>query len=256
LAVKNHIASMPARQAASASLLAALLALSPLAPAALAQSSRKPARMPPPSSSYLRYLDKEGFFTVDYPDNWRTYPAGHAVSIAPDGGLAPGGGRQQLLVYGVVLSHYAPYASPATRRKLSLRQHYAPYEDTTRARDVLEDITDDLVRQIVDVDPNLRVLEGSARPATIDGAPGFSVPLTGRSPVTGEGERGELLVRSLPDGHAIYALSIAPARDYEAFQAAFARMMRTLVVNDEAVHAAMRLRPLAGVARRGAPKPE
>ncbi|HEV8195398.1 MAG TPA: hypothetical protein VGP87_02055 [Gemmatimonadales bacterium] len=252
----NHIASIRARQAAPAALLAALMALSPLVPATLAQSNRKSARMPPPSSTFLRHLDKGGFFTVDYPDNWRTYPAGHAVSIAPEGGLAPGGGRQQLLVYGVVISHYSPYASPATRRKLSLRHHYAPFEDTTRARDVLEDITDDLVRQIVDVNPNLRVLEGSARPATIDGAPGFSVPLTGRSPVTGEGERGELVVRSLPDGHAIYVLSIAPARDYEAFQTAFARMMRTLVVNDDAVHAAARLRPLAGVAKRGTPKPE
>jgi hypothetical protein len=77
-------------------------------------------------------------------------------------------------------------------------------------------------------------------------APGFSVLLSGRSPVTGEDERATLFTRSLPDGHVIYALSIAPARLSEALDRSFVRMMRTLVVNDDAIHRGNRGRPVVG----------
>ena len=200
--------------------------------------------IPAPSNRFLRFVQPSGFFTIDYPDNWRTFPSAYAVSMAPEGGvLTTGENGQQVMVYGVILNHYAPFAGPAARRDLSLQHNYAPFEDTTSSRGTLEDATDDLVRQIMAANPYLRAEEGSARPETIDGAPGFSVLLTGRSPVTGEEERATLFTRSLPDGHVIYALSIAPARSFDALDRTFVRMIRTLVVNDDAVHRANRRRP-------------
>ena len=77
---------------------------------------------------------------------------------------------------------------------------------------------------------------GPARPERIDAAPGFSVLLSGRSPVTGEEERVTLYTRGLPDGHVVYALFTVPGRGYAAMQPTFARMLRTLMVNDEAAH--------------------
>jgi Zn-dependent protease with chaperone function len=203
-------------------------------------------QIPPPSTRFLRFVQPSGFFTVDYPDNWRTYPSGYAVSMAPEGGVQVGANGRQVIVYGVIINHYAPFAGPIARRNLSLQHHYAPFEDTTSNRGTLEDATDDLVRQIMVANSYLRAEDGSARPETIDGAPGFSVLLSGLSPVTGEDERATLFTRSLPDGHVIYALSIAPARDSDALDRSFVRMMRTLVVNDDAIHRATRRRPLVG----------
>jgi hypothetical protein len=102
------------------------------------------------------------------------------------------------------------------------------------------------VRQIMAANTYLRAEDASARPETIDGAPGFSVLLSGRSPVTGEDERATLFTRSLPDGHVIYALSISPARLSDGIDRSFVRMMRTLVVNDDAIHRGTRARPLVG----------
>ncbi len=202
--------------------------------------------IPSPSTRFLRFVQPSGFFTIDYPDNWRTYGSGYAVSMAPEGGVLSTDNGQQVLVYGVILNHYAPFEGATARRNQSLQHNYAPFEDTTATRGTLEDATDDLVRQIMAANPYLRAEDGSARPETIDGAPGFSVLLNGRSPVTGEDERTTLFTRSLPDGHVIYALSVTPARHYDALDRAFVRMMRTLVVNDDAIHRTARKRPLVG----------
>ncbi|HEU5217057.1 MAG TPA: M48 family metallopeptidase [Gemmatimonadales bacterium] len=199
----------------------------------------------PPSTRFLRFVQPSGFFTVDYPDNWRTYSSGYAVTMAPQGGMLGAPDGRQVIAYGVIINHYSPFAGDWTRRNLSLQHHYAPFEDTTRTRGTLEDATDDLVRQIMTTNTYLRAEDGSARPETIDGAPGFSVLLSGVSPVTGEEERATLFTRSLPDGHVIYALAIVPAKSFDELDRTFVRMMRTLVVNDDAIHRG-RNRPLVG----------
>lgn len=45
-----------------------------------------------------------------------------------------------------------------------------------------------------------------------------------------------LHTRGLPDGHVVYALFTVPGRGYDAMQPTFARMLRTLIINDEAAH--------------------
>ena len=44
------------------------------------------------------------------------------------------------------------------------------------------------------------------------------------------------MTRELGDGHVLYALLIAPDRDYAAVSPAFTRMVQSLRVNDETVH--------------------
>jgi Zn-dependent protease with chaperone function len=194
-------------------------------------------RVDPPSSRFVRFRQPNGFFTVDLPDNWATYPSGFAVTMAPRGGIVSStrDGRQ-VLSYGVVMSHYAPFEGEATRRSQSLERSYAPFEDRVAPRGTLEDATDDLVRTIQSVNPYLRAETGSARREEIDGAPGFSVLLSGRSPVTGEEERVTVYTRGLPDGHVFYALGVGPGRDYSSIDQTFTRMMRTLRVNDATAH--------------------
>ena len=194
-----------------------------------------------PSSAFARFAHSTGFFTIDYPNNWRTYGSGMAVSMAPTGGVVESTDGQQVMVYGVIVNHYAPFAGEESRRSQSLQRSYAPFEDRTIPRGTLEDATDDLVRTILDANPYLRAETGSAQSEVIDGAAGFSVVLSGNSPATGQEERVTVYTRGLTDGHVIYALGITPGPSASTFDPVFRRMMRTLNVNDAAAHRATRV---------------
>jgi hypothetical protein len=60
--------------------------------------------------------------------------------------------------------------------------------------------------------------------------------LSGRSPVTGQDENVTVVTRGLPDGHVLYALCIVPGSGSQAMTRTFARMLRSLNVNDDAAH--------------------
>jgi Zn-dependent protease with chaperone function len=197
-----------------------------------------PVSIPAPSARFIRFAQPNGFFTIQHPSNWRAYPSGYAVSIAPDGGVVDDGNGRTDMVYGVIINHYAPFQGETDRWSGSLRHHYAPFEDRSRARGTLEDATDDLIRQILSSNSYLSAPDGSAQSEQLDGWPAYSVVLSGRSPVTGENERVTATTRSLPDGHVIYALCIAPSRMYNAINETCTRMLQTLMVNDEAAHRA------------------
>ncbi len=62
--------------------------------------------------------------------------------------------------------------------------------------------------------------------------------LSGRSPITGQEERVTVLTRGLSDDHVLYALCIVPGSGYDSMARTFARMLRTLNVNDDAAHRA------------------
>jgi Zn-dependent protease with chaperone function len=194
------------------------------------------ARVDPPSSRFLRFEHPAGFFTMDYPDNWNVYPAGLAVSLAPEGGVITRSDGRQHLLYGVIVNHYAPFTGATDRWRGNLQRNYVPFEDRTNARTTLEDATDDLVSTILSSNSYLSAEAGPARPERIDAASGFSVQLSGISPVTGEEERVTVHTRGLADGHVIYVLFTVPGRGYDAIQPTFARMLRTLVVDDQAAH--------------------
>jgi len=174
----------------------------------------------PPSSRLATYRQRDGFFAIQYPDNWRPYEPdnGFGVTIVPNGGVVDTGNGQQSIIYGVIVNHYDPFQARNTRRAPSL-----------------DEATQDLVAQITQSNTHLRPT-GSRRRETIDGAPALSQVLSGRSPVTGEEERVTVFTRELPDGHVVYALFIAPGRDYATMAPIFSRMVRTLQVNDEVAH--------------------
>jgi len=194
--------------------------------------------LPAPSTRFLQFDQRNGLFTIAYPDNWRTYGAntGYAVSIAPEGGVVETANGQQAMLYGVIVNHYAPFEGDSVRRSGSASRSYAPFEDTPQWNGSLEDATDDLVRQLIRSNSYLRAQEGHARRELIDGAASYSVILSGRSPVTGQDERVTVVTRGLSDSHVIYALSIVPGGVNDAMTQTFTRMLRSMTVNDEAGH--------------------
>ncbi len=194
--------------------------------------------VPAPSSRFAQFQHRTGFFTVQYPDNWRSYaPAtGYAVSIAPPGGVAETSDGQQAMVYGFIVNHYEPFDGATERLNQSFQRSYAPFEDRTKPRGALEDATDDLVRQVLRSNSYLSTEFNSAKAEVIDGMKGYSVLLNGRSPLTNEDERVTLYTRGLTDGHVVYALCVAPSRDATVSDRTCLRMMRSLIIDDNAAH--------------------
>jgi Zn-dependent protease with chaperone function len=208
------------------------------------EDSRNPAsgrfelRVDEPSSRFQRFEQRDGFFTIEHPDNWRSYGSdpGFAVSIAPHGGVVDTGDGRQAMLYGVIVNHYAPFEGETDRQRQSQQRNYAPFEDTAGWRGSLEDATDDLVRQLIRSNSYLRAQDGQVRREQIDGASSFSVVLSGRSPVTGQDERVTVVTRGVSDGHVIYALCVVPGSGYDSMARTFTRMLRTLSVDDDAFH--------------------
>jgi Zn-dependent protease with chaperone function len=201
-------------------------------------SGQYDVRVDQPSSRFQRFEQRNGYFTIDYPDNWRAYAAdsGYAVSMAPDGGVVDTGNGQQAMLYGVIVNHYAPFEGETQRQLESRQRNYAPFEDTSWSAGSLEDATDDLVRQIVRTNSYLQAQDGQARREQVDGRSSYSVALSGRSPVTGQEEKVTVVTRGLADGHVIYALCIVPGRGYDSMTRTFTQMLRTLTVNEDALH--------------------
>jgi Zn-dependent protease with chaperone function len=172
-----------------------------------------------PSSRFSSFRQRDDFFEVQHPDNWRAYEAenGFGVTIVPEGGVVETEDGQQSIVEGVIVNHYDPIEGRS-------------------GRTTLDSALQDLTAQIRQSNTHLRST-GSVRRETIDGQAARSLVLAGPSPVTGDEERVTVFARQMGDGHIIYALFIAPARDYPALSRTFTQMMNSMRVNDEAAHA-------------------
>ena len=184
-----------------------------------------------PSSRMRTFRQRDGFFEIQYPDNWRVAEArdGYAVTILPEGGAVRASSGEQALVYGVVINHYEPFEG-------SVGGVYSDRREPVTGTGHLEQATNDLVNQLVQSNRHLSLVRNSTRRQTIDGARALSVVLGGTSPVTRAEERVTVFTRELPDGHVIYSLFIAPNRDYTALADTFQRMVSTLRVNDQSAH--------------------
>lgn len=194
--------------------------------------------IPPPSTRFLAYNHPSGFFTLSHPDNWQPMQVAgsFATTIAPLAGVVTRPNGMQAIGYGVVINHYHPFEGETSRWDGSVQQNYAPFESRIPPRGTLEDATDDLIRNILRANPYLKATRGSAKPEVIDDMPAYSVLMTGISPLTGEEETVKAFTRALADDHVIYALCIAPTREFAEMDRTFSRMVRTLIVNEQTTH--------------------
>jgi len=181
-------------------------------------------RVEAPSTRFVDFRQRDDFFEMQIPSNWRAYEAdnGFGVTIVPDGGMVDQGNGEQSIVYGVIVNHYDPFEGG--------------YNTGRRGGSgTLDQATSDLVNQIRQTNTYLRSASRGRR-ETIDGEPALSTVLSGTSPVTGEEERVTVYTRQMDDGHVVYALLIAPGRDYGVMGPAFSRMLQSFRVNDQVAH--------------------
>jgi Zn-dependent protease with chaperone function len=198
-------------------------------------------RVDRPSTSFRSFEQRGGFFSVDYPENWRIYEPtnGYGATLAPQGGYVDTGDEERNLVYGVIINHYDPIDHEVSERFGGGDSAGAGFVDGAGrvvSRTNLARATNDLIAQILRSNPNLKLTPNSQRLDTVSGAAALSLILAGRSEVTGQEERVTVFTRELPDDDVIYALFIAPGRDYDALSSTFDRMIASLEVNDRAAH--------------------
>jgi beta-barrel assembly-enhancing protease len=184
-------------------------------------------RVAGPSEEFQTYTQRDGLFEIEYPDNWQVHEAthGYGVTIAPEGGLVDAGGVEMDLVSGVIVNHYAPLEDGSGDGRALIAGNTS-----------LIHATNDLLGQILRLNPDMEVVRNSERRSRIDGAESISVVLSGRSPVTRQEERVTVFSREIPDEHVIYALFVAPERDYNRLNETFNRMISSLRVSNQPVH--------------------
>jgi Zn-dependent protease with chaperone function len=195
-----------------------------------------------PSSNYRTFEQRTGFFRIAVPENWVAYePAhGYGVTLAPKGGLVDAGTQERNLVVGMIVNHYDPIERDddrfGGRGASGLGSAYIERDGRLVSSTHLAAATDDLVAQILKSNRNLQVVPGSQRTDTLSGNAALSVVLGGTSATTGAEERVTVFTRELTDDDVIYALVIAPGRDYYQLARTFNHMIDSLEVNDQAVH--------------------
>jgi hypothetical protein len=205
------------------------------------QGSAAEVRVERPSSTYRSFEQRTGFFSIDVPDNWVVYEPSHGygVTLAPEGGLVDTGQQERSLVYGVIVNHYDPIERDGDRfggGSSGFGPAFIERDGRLVSRTHLAEATNDLIAQILKSNPHLALVPGSQRSDTLSGDAALSVVLSGQSPITGVEERVTLFTRELTDDDVIYALVIAPGRDYYQLASTFNHMVDSLEVNDRAVH--------------------
>ena len=144
-------------------------------------------------------------FTVQYPSNWQSYGDQNSmVTIAPKGGVS-----ENAVAYGAILYGFKP-----------------------EARD-LESAFHELVASIRQSNPDLRQV-GQDEVIRVNGVQGKSLDLLGPSPIQSNGrplqERDWLVAVPNSQGALVYAVFIAPDKDFSSLRPTFEKMLKSLHV--------------------------
>jgi Zn-dependent protease with chaperone function len=180
-----------------------------------------------PSSSLRKYTNRNGAYAISYPSNWRVYDSGgFGVTIAPEGGIGDAGGRTEV-VYGLIVNHYEPFGN-------SPRSYLRDGRTTTSVS--MQDATNDLIAQLRQSSPHLRVISNSGQQIQVDGRTAMAASLRGTNPNTRINERVTVVTRALPDGHLIYVLFVTPEQDASRYGPLLNNIVASIDVNDTRAH--------------------
>ncbi len=202
------------------------------APLNRTQNVRQNVRVERPSPQTRNYWEPAGsWFRLAYPENWRAHPSGDrmGVTLIPPGGVVEARGQTHLL-YGAVVNRYRPIGDNNLWTGLRRRSFRL-----IGGRGPLIEATNDLLDSVLQNNPHLDFVRGSARGSdrrgAHNGSPAITLTLTGRAPLTGRRERAQLYACELADGDIVYAIFVAPDEEYDDFRPAFERMLRGLKID-------------------------
>ncbi len=107
-------------------------------------------RIEQPSTRMRLFRQRDDFFQIQYPDNWRVSEAssGYGVTILPPGGAVRASNGQDVLVYGVVINHYEPFEG-------SIGSVWGSRTGPASGRGTLDQATNDLANELHPREPAL-----------------------------------------------------------------------------------------------------
>jgi hypothetical protein len=179
-----------------------------------------------PSRTMRTYTNRKGAYALSYPSNWRVYDSGgFGVTIAPEGGVGVANGREEV-VYGAIVNHYDPFGNSA---RTYLR-------DSRGGQITMQEATEDLLRQIQQSSPHLRVINGSGQSLNVDGKTAMAASLRGRNPNTRLDERVTVVTRPLADGHLMYVVFVTPEQEVSRYNSVLNAMVKSINVDDAHRH--------------------
>jgi Zn-dependent protease with chaperone function len=182
--LKSRLAGMPA----------------PAKPGSRAGGSSRPGdsrntggRPDAPSSRMATFSGED--FQFRYPDNWRQYGQGSAVTFAPDGGII-----NNSLAYGMMAAAFEP--------------HY-----DRDGRISLEEATDQLLDDMRRSNPNMRIIRSHER-VRVNNQAALSSELSNESPAGGR-ETDWVVTILRPDGTLYYFVGVAPSNEFGRYNNTF-----------------------------------
>ena len=146
------------------------------------------------------------FFRLGVPENWRELGGSQSsVTFAPDGAYSQQGEFTHGMMVGV---------APAQSRDL-------------------RGASDEFLRGLLQGGNSyLRPQSRGYQRASIGGRSALAMPLTGRSPLTGQNEYVVVYTTQLRDGNVFYLVTVAPQSDYNSFERAFRSVLSSVQLND------------------------
>lgn len=157
-----------------------------------------------PSTEYASFSNTE--VTLAYPDNWKPRAQYGGASFSPEGGVIKDAQGNSAVVYGVIVSVFAPPNISGT----------AP---------TLEQANKQLIASLEQSNPKLSVMR-APESTTLGEQPALSTYLQGVSPAGGAG--AEWLVTTMRPNGLFYVICIAPQRDYDAYSSAFRAVIHSV----------------------------
>ena len=172
-------------------------------------STRTEPTRPGLPSARLRNLDAN-WVRLGFPENWEVYGEGTSTLtlVPPEGIVQAGPNAMPAVAYGALLSTFEPYSEPG--RRLTLQA-----------------ATDQLIRELLRSNPNLRTTSRARTFRHSSGQQMLSVMATGDSPLAGESEVNWIVSSFRPEG-LWYVVFIAPQSDFQAWQPSFQRMLNSV----------------------------
>lgn len=159
---------------------------------------------PAPSGKYVTY--QGSVFSFEYPENWKQYGQGDAISLAPEGGVVRDRNGQEALAYGIIVNLTEP-------------------QGKADAYDALEVSTEHLIDELQHSNPSMRVTRPSQH-MRLNGQRALSTYLSNDSPAGGQ-EKDWVVTVMRPEG-ILYFVCAAPQEDFSAYEETFSLILESV----------------------------
>lgn len=186
------------------SLAAALLVSATVSLMAAQDTHEKRNVRPHASEQFTPFAHSSGSYALEHPSDWRAHERGERTNIGAEDGLVAGE-RGFRTIYGAIVQVVPDPLAGRPDRSV---------ETSTRL----------IVEQVLKRNPHQAMKEPVTADRSLAGAPAFRALIMGTSPVTGRGERAEIVVRQHGPDQVFYLVLVSPADDYSSLEAPLRRL--------------------------------